>query len=153
MSMYVVLDVHVGRHALALELSDVGVELRQITPTEDELPCRLVHVVRAMSESARAIQAGCVDVPVARHTLVLVDSSRSRKRASMVKSSVRSSGCGGAQEKTFTVSASIPASLADSMSRSRTSWGRCATCLLYTSDAADDLLCVDLGGRRIIKKK
>ena len=26
-------------------------------------------------------------------------------------------------------------------------------CLLYTSDAADDLLCVDLGGRSIIKKK
>src|SRR5450756_2426015 len=25
-------------------------------------------------------------------------------------------------------------------------------CLLYTSDAADDLLCVDLGGRRIITK-
>src|SRR5680860_765795 len=31
--------------------------------------------------------------------------------------------------------------------------GERATCLLYTSDAADDLLCVDLGGRRIIKKK
>src|SRR5680860_1864281 len=30
---------------------------------------------------------------------------------------------------------------------------RGAICLLYTSDAADDLLCVDLGGRRIIKKK
>ena len=26
-------------------------------------------------------------------------------------------------------------------------------CLLYTSDAADDLLCVDPGGCRIIKKK
>ena len=26
-------------------------------------------------------------------------------------------------------------------------------CLLYTSDAADDLHCVDLGGRRILKKK
>ena len=26
-------------------------------------------------------------------------------------------------------------------------------CLLYTSDAADDLLCVDLGGRPLIKKK
>ena len=26
-------------------------------------------------------------------------------------------------------------------------------CLLYTSDAADDLPCVDLGGRRLIKKK
>src|SRR5665213_4532758 len=30
---------------------------------------------------------------------------------------------------------------------------RLSNCLLYTSDAADDLLCVDLGGRRIIKKK
>src|SRR5450756_2106548 len=26
-------------------------------------------------------------------------------------------------------------------------------CLLYTSDAADDLLCVDLGGRRSVTKK
>ena len=26
-------------------------------------------------------------------------------------------------------------------------------CLLYTSDAADEVSCVDLGGRRIIKKK
>src|SRR5450756_917535 len=26
-----------------------------------------------------------------------------------------------------------------------------SNCLLYTSDAADDLLCVDLGGRRILK--
>ena len=31
--------------------------------------------------------------------------------------------------------------------------GELMICLLYTSDAADDLLCVDLGGRRIIKKK
>ena len=30
---------------------------------------------------------------------------------------------------------------------------RAYPCLLYTSDAADDLLCVDLGDRRIIKKK
>ena len=28
--------------------------------------------------------------------------------------------------------------------------GHYIVCLLYTSDAADDLLCVDLGGRRII---
>ena len=28
--------------------------------------------------------------------------------------------------------------------------GHPKSCLLYTSDAADDLLCVDLGGRRII---
>src|SRR5450756_60054 len=32
-------------------------------------------------------------------------------------------------------------------------WHMSSRCLLYTSDAADDLLCVDLGGRRIIKKK
>ena len=31
--------------------------------------------------------------------------------------------------------------------------GSVLTCLLYTSDAADDTPCVDLGGRRIIKKK
>ena len=31
--------------------------------------------------------------------------------------------------------------------------GMSYTCLLYTSDAADDLLCVDLGGRRIIKNE
>src|SRR5450756_1840891 len=31
-------------------------------------------------------------------------------------------------------------------------WRAWLTCLLYTSDAVDDLLCVDLGGRRIIKK-
>ena len=30
---------------------------------------------------------------------------------------------------------------------------RCNTCLLYIYDAADYLLCVDLGGRRIIKKQ
>ena len=29
----------------------------------------------------------------------------------------------------------------------------CTACLLYTSDAADDLLRVDLGGPRLIKKK
>ena len=28
-----------------------------------------------------------------------------------------------------------------------------STCLLYTSDAADERSSVDLGGRRIIKKK
>ena len=29
----------------------------------------------------------------------------------------------------------------------------CGSCLLYTSDAADERSSVDLGGRRIIKKK
>ncbi len=36
--------------------------------------------------------------------------------------------------------------------RARSS-GAIYICLLYTFDAADDLLCVALGGRRIIKKK
>ena len=31
--------------------------------------------------------------------------------------------------------------------------GRIEVCLLYTSDAADERSSVDLGGRRIIKKK
>src|SRR5665254_30265 len=37
--------------------------------------------------------------------------------------------------------------------RTTSSPRRCWTCLLYTSDAADDLTRVDVGGRRIIKKK
>ena len=32
-------------------------------------------------------------------------------------------------------------------------WAYVPTCLLYTSDAADERSSVDLGGRRIIKKK
>src|SRR5664279_1081838 len=35
----------------------------------------------------------------------------------------------------------------------KTSTGQSNTCLLYTSDAADEEDSVDLGGRRIIKKK
>ena len=36
---------------------------------------------------------------------------------------------------------------------STTHGGRADNCLLYTSDAADERSSVDLGGRRIIKKK
>ena len=35
----------------------------------------------------------------------------------------------------------------------RTDLALCGACLLYTSDAADERSSVDLGGRRIIKKK
>ena len=37
--------------------------------------------------------------------------------------------------------------------RDKTIVGRIAACLLYTSDAADERSSVDLGGRRILKKK
>ena len=43
--------------------------------------------------------------------------------------------------------------ISDMIARLITPSGLDIPCLLYTSDAADDLLCVDLGGRRIIKKK
>src|SRR5450756_1639771 len=52
---------------------------------------------------------------------------------------------------------SLPDRQAAEAVRTRIDWqyllGLAWDCLLYTSDAADDLLCVDLGGRRIIKKK
>ena len=41
--------------------------------------------------------------------------------------------------------------LAEEISRWVAGWGNNTlvhTCLFYTSDAADDLLCVDIGGRR-----
>src|SRR5450756_1153154 len=40
-------------------------------------------------------------------------------------------------------------SAATTASPRTSSLGLFSACLLYTSDAADDLLCVDLGGRRI----
>src|SRR5450756_3213692 len=46
-----------------------------------------------------------------------------------------------------------PSKLALAEARLASGFTQAEVCLLYTSDAADDLLCVDLGGRRIIKKK
>ena len=43
--------------------------------------------------------------------------------------------------------------LTKSAARELAKYNVTANCLLYTSDAADDLRCVDLGGRRNIKKK
>eukprot|EP00657_Telonema_sp_P-1_P001729 TRINITY_DN143_c0_g1_i13.p2 TRINITY_DN143_c0_g1~~TRINITY_DN143_c0_g1_i13.p2 ORF type:complete len:123 (-),score=30.42 TRINITY_DN143_c0_g1_i13:89-457(-) len=55
------------------------------------------------------------------------------------------------------LSCGVPASsaglLLNMVGATPTPSAECVGCLLYTSDAADDLLCVDLGGRRIIKKK
>ena len=45
----------------------------------------------------------------------------------------------------------IKAKLKD-LEKLTTSPDKAMSCLLYTSDAADDMQCVDLGGRRIIKK-
>ena len=46
-----------------------------------------------------------------------------------------------------------PASAPAAAPTARPSHGERKTCLLYTSDAADERSSVDLGGRRIIKKK
>ena len=43
--------------------------------------------------------------------------------------------------------------LAVSINKQDSSYGMFGNCLLYTSDAADEGLGVDLGGRRSIKKK
>ena len=41
----------------------------------------------------------------------------------------------------------------DKAGKARLTFAGLGNCLLYTSDAADDLLCGDLGGRSILKKK
>ena len=75
----------------------------------------------------------------------------------MLRSLVGSEMCIRDRVRTPAGSARIPArrsATAPKRTRLNCPMGpRSRTCLLYTSDAADDLLCVDLGGRRIIKKK
>ena len=55
-------------------------------------------------------------------------------------------------EVSFTITGTLPATLMKAP-RSLFHLELITICLLYTSDAADDLLCVDFGGRRIIRKK
>eukprot|EP00831_Metopus_contortus_P035131 TRINITY_DN2797_c0_g1_i2.p3 TRINITY_DN2797_c0_g1~~TRINITY_DN2797_c0_g1_i2.p3 ORF type:complete len:102 (-),score=25.42 TRINITY_DN2797_c0_g1_i2:67-372(-) len=57
------------------------------------------------------------------------------------------------QETVFPQGYTCPVVLVDYPSILFSSTGISPSCLLYTSDAADDTPCVDLGGRRIIKKK
>ena len=54
----------------------------------------------------------------------------------------------------FEIAAAQGARAAGEPASSKVRWGMLIdTCLLYTSDAADERSSVDLGGRRIIKKK
>ena len=54
--------------------------------------------------------------------------------------------------RTPEVSICSPGLTNDQFSKSHFNLRVYLACLLYTSDAADDMQCVDLGGRRIIKK-
>ncbi len=73
----------------------------------------------------------------------------------------RRKSCFVKQKAAYGLSASLVGSEMCIRERSRTgiqngmiaTGGSFTLCLPYTSDAADDLRCVDLGGRRIIKKK
>ena len=47
----------------------------------------------------------------------------------------------------------LRAAVVDALGQARESFHDAIDCLLYTSDAADERSSVDLGGRRIIKKK
>ena len=58
-----------------------------------------------------------------------------------------------AVRKTRRVIPRLPGGLEDALGMPRPEAAQGIRCLLYTSDAADDLLCVDLGGRRLTKKK
>ena len=77
-----------------------------------------------------------------------------------IRDLVRSRGLGDVYKRQHVLSATHPAILHFCQSNQRAQTfqiprgaGKVGYCLLYTSDAADDLLCVDLGGRRILKKK
>ena len=62
----------------------------------------------------------------------------------------RQAGCGGARHR---AGADRPDSHGPAARQDHRTAARSRCCLLYTSDAADERSSVDLGGRRIIKKK
>ena len=77
-----------------------------------------------------------------------------------IRDLVRSRGLGDVYKRQVKNRASRPGGGADPSKRGLNRWGLAAAtaarrrdCLLYTSDAADERSSVDLGGRRIIKKK
>ena len=77
-----------------------------------------------------------------------------------IRDLVRSRGLGDVYKRQALVcSSAVPAMHCHppSGARPRSTWSTvtkwCTTCLLYTSDAADERSSVDLGGRRILKKK
>ena len=77
-----------------------------------------------------------------------------------IRDLVRSRGLGDVykrQDNRCAVSVSALYSFSDRMTTASSSFVRgmirTSSCLLYTSDAADERSSVDLGGRRIIKKK
>ena len=77
-----------------------------------------------------------------------------------IRDLVRSRGLGDVYKRqlskygsTSILSLKVFAQAPDSFNQSDQTPNEVTTCLLYTSDAADERSSVDLGGRRIIKKK
>ena len=77
-----------------------------------------------------------------------------------IRDLVRSRGLGDVYKRQgpvrTTPAAARATSVAEATAMPMSAWRRASasfTCLLYTSDAADERSSVDLGGRRIIKKK
>src|SRR5678815_6106262 len=86
-----------------------------------------------------------VFIPLQKLALTLVKGIRFEGKSSLVKNFEKWSERINFEEKTQT--------LARLLCRDGTYVGLYNNCLLYTSDAADERSSVDLGGRRIIKKK
>ena len=84
------------------------------------------------------------------------DLVRSRGLGDVYKRQLQGFASAGAGDRLL-IFAAVAGTLAGALSAGGTKWAEVAaqreTCLLYTSDAADERSSVDLGGRRILNKK
>ena len=83
--------------------------------------------------------------------LIKIDAMISAK-AKAYKASAKALGIHTDDTPEFTVEGVVPAKWRSDIKMRYAEVAHKSDCLLYTSDAADDMQCVDLGGRRIIKK-
>src|SRR5450756_3223071 len=102
-----------------------------------------IRALTARSDDAQSSSVVSIEIPVIHDLRIMVTdgSDDRRKRNCSARACLQLRGLCARTDQNQTRNIVLLCSAA----------GTLGICLLYTSDAADDLLCVDLGGRRIIK--
>eukprot|EP00657_Telonema_sp_P-1_P011187 TRINITY_DN607_c0_g1_i6.p1 TRINITY_DN607_c0_g1~~TRINITY_DN607_c0_g1_i6.p1 ORF type:complete len:892 (+),score=509.91 TRINITY_DN607_c0_g1_i6:97-2772(+) len=163
-----------GKGQSARQLSRLDVRLRKCEASSQlkiDLCRKKQHAAEALAGSARARLEACTSFRAKTTTLM---GHMAKAEATFQKCRKMLKLDEAKLQKTMQINSGLTTALADKQRKEKLASAKAESlekglkicehvakriedkyksCLLYTSDAADDLLCVDLGGRRIIKKK